>query len=94
MQHHILVKWSSEIADRHQTASEVRTLFEGLLRQGLCAKVEVMENIIDRPNRYDLLIRLTMAEADLPRYDACEIHHFWKEHYGPFIEKKAIFDAE
>ena len=51
-------------------------------------------NVIDRPNRYDMLIVITMEESALPLYDACDAHHHWKDAYGPLIEKKAIFDCE
>ena len=56
--------------------------------------VEVIPNVIDRPNRYDLLIRIAMDESALPLYDACDAHHRWKDEYGALIEKKAIFDCE
>ena len=50
--------------------------------------------MIDRTNRYDMLIVITMEESALPLYDACDAHHHWKDAYGPLIEKKAIFDCE
>lgn len=56
--------------------------------------VRVILNVIARPNRYDMLIVITMEESALPLYDGCDAHHQWKEQYGPLIEKKAIFDCE
>lgn len=50
--------------------------------------------MIDRPNRYDLLILLCMEKGALEAYDGSEAHHRWKEVYGGMIEKKAIFDCE
>ena len=50
--------------------------------------------MVDRPNRYDLLILLCMEKGALEAYDGSEAHHRWKEVYGGMIEKKAIFDCE
>ena len=30
----------------------------------------------------------------LPNWDASDIHHRWKDEFGPLLEKKAIFDYE
>ena len=57
----------------------------------------VVENrlLLDvRPNRYDLLIELTMTPDMLPAYDASEPHHRWKETFGAHIQQQAIFDYE
>jgi len=89
MQHHILVKWTDEVADKPAPAAEVEALFQGVL------SVEgVYPNVINRPNRYDLLIRIDMDEAALPAYDNCKTHHHWKDHYGHMVAKKAIFDCD
>lgn len=50
--------------------------------------------MIDRPNRYDLLIALEMDVADLPTWDASDLHKQWKADFGSLIEKKAIFDCD
>ena len=54
----------------------------------------IRRNVINRPNRYDLLIELTMTPDMLPAYDASEPHHRWKETFGARIQQKAIFDYE
>ena len=54
----------------------------------------MIPNVVDRPNRYDLMIRLTMDTPALTAYDASEAHHRWKELYGPLIAQKAIFDCD
>ena len=80
MQHCILVKWTPDAGDRDALAKEAEAIFR--------------RNVINRPNRYDLLIELTMTPDMLPAYDASEPHHRWKETFGARIQQKAIFDYE
>ncbi len=94
MLHHILVKWTDEVTGKPALAGEVEALFQGVLDVPGVTAVEVIPNIIARPNRYDLLIRIAMEEAALPAYDTCAAHHRWKDEYGHLVAKKAIFDCE
>ena len=94
MQHHILVKWKERPADTACRVREVEAVFHGALGVPGVHAVRVVPNVIDRPNRYDLMIVLTMDKDALPAYDACEAHHAWKNRYGELIEKKAIFDCD
>ena len=93
MLHHILVKWKERPADPAAYLREVEAVFRGALDVPGVHEVRVVPNVIDRPNRYDLMIVLTMDRDALPAYDACEAHHQWKQRYGELIEKKAIFDC-
>ncbi|MGN0970307.1 MAG: hypothetical protein ACI4OY_00005 [Aristaeellaceae bacterium] len=94
MLHHILVKWKEKPADPAALNREIEALFRQALTIPGVHRVDVIPNVVDRPNRYDLLIRLTMDPPALPAYDASEAHHRWKELYGPLIEQKAIFDCD
>lgn len=94
MLHHILVKWTDAISDKASLAKEVERLFQGVLTVDGMHSVTVHPNVINRPNRYDLLIRIDMDEQALPAYDDCSTHHRWKEEYGHLVAKKAIFDCE
>lgn len=96
MKHCIISKFKPEIGKEQKAAMlpEIKTLFEGLLGIDGIHGVEVIPNCVDRANRYDLLIRIDMEEAALPVYDESELHHKWKDQYGDFLEKKAIFDYE
>lgn len=94
MLHHILVKWKERPADPSALHEQIQALFNQTLTLPGVHGVELIPNVVDRPNRYDLLIRIDMDMDALPVYDACEAHHCWKEQYGPLIEKKAIFDCE
>lgn len=94
MLHHILVKWKKRPADAAALCREVEEVFRPTLAIPGVHEVKVIPNVIDRPNRYDMLIVLIMDAEALPLYDACEAHHRWKGEYGALIEKKAIFDCE
>lgn len=91
MRHHILVKWKEGY---RADVTEIRRLFEETLEIPGISCVSVHPNVVDRANRYDLLILVHMEKQALEAYDACEAHHRWKDEYGQFIEKKAIFDCE
>ena len=93
MLHHILVKWTAEVTDKAALAAEVEALFQGVLTVDGVHGVTVHPNVIDRPNRYDLLICIDMDQAALPAYDACPTHHQWKDAYGYLVASKAIFDC-
>lgn len=92
MRHHILVKWKKDLPKPDYEA--IDTLFRKALSIPGIHSVSLHPNVIDRPNRYDLLILLCMEESALPVYDACAMHHEWKDTYGPMIDSKAIFDCE
>ena len=102
MLHHILVKWKEKPADPAALNGEIEALFRQALAIPGVHGVEaadvagktVLVNVVDRPNRYDLLIRLTMDAPALTAYDASEAHRRWKELYGPLIAQKAIFDCD
>ncbi|MBQ8202028.1 MAG: hypothetical protein IJZ74_09730 [Clostridia bacterium] len=93
MLHHILVKWNEQVDDKASLLPGIDTLFQGVLNVPGVHGVTLHPNVIDRPNRYDPLIRIEMDESALPAYDTCEAHHAWKARYGHLISKKAIFDC-
>ena len=88
MQHCILVKWTPDAGDKDALAKEAEAIF------AQATALTIRRNVINRPNRYDLLIELTMTPEMLPAYDASEPHHRWKETFGARIQQKAIFDYE
>ena len=94
MKHCILVKWNKSVTNKAALVSEVRNIFLGLLTIDGIHDVKLYENVVNRPNRYDLMICIEMDKAVLPIYDDSEPHHEWKEKYGKFVENKAIFDYE
>lgn len=96
MKHCILVKYTAEVdaAKKEELLPEIKALFSGLTSIEGIHGVEVIPNVVDRPNRYDLLIRIDMEKEILPVYDDSEPHHIWKRDYACYLEKKAIFDYE
>ena len=93
MKHHILVKFADG-TDVRALTEPVRAIFAETLQIPGVHGLEVRENCVHRPNRYDLMIVLDMDPEALPAYDASEPHHRWKAEYGPITAKKAIFDCE
>ena len=92
MRHHILVKWKKD--QPLPDLGAINALFQKGLEIPGIHSVSLHPNIIDRANRYDLLILLCMDKEALPVYDASAMHHEWKETYSSYIESKAIFDCE
>lgn len=94
MKHNIIVKWNDSVADKKAILSPVRALFADARKiEGIHA-AEIIENCIDRPNRYDCMITVHMEKTALPAWDTSDIHKQWKSEYGDYIAQKAIFDCE
>ena len=94
MKHCILVKWNETVDDKIELVNDVRNLFLKLLTIEGIYDVKIYENVVNRPNRFDLMICIEMEKSVLTTYDDSEPHHEWKEKYGKFVENKAIFDYE
>ena len=94
MKHCILVKWNTLVEDKKQIVNEVKDVFDKLLSINGIHDVKIHQNVIDRANRYDIMICIEMDKDILPLYDESAPHHEWKEKYGKFVENKAIFDFE
>lgn len=94
IKHHILVKWNSSVVDKKMLLPEIQSIFDKLYIYDEVKSISYYENIVERPNRYDLMICIEMEEEFLPTYDKSAPHQEWKEKYGKFVENKAIFDSE
>lgn len=95
MKHCILVKLTAEGKENLPGMfPDIRNLFIRTLEIPGIEAVEFKENCIERPNRSDLLIMMTMEKEALPVYDTSEAHLLWKRNYSKYIESKAIFDFE
>ena len=93
MKHHIIVKFV-EGTDVAALLEPVEAVFARTLEIPGVHGLELKQNCVDRPNRYDLMIVLDMDPEALPAYDASEPHREWKRDYGELMAKKAIFDCE
>ena len=92
MRHHILVKWTNNTP--HPDLASIRALFLQTLQIPGVHDVSLHPNVIERPNRYDLMIVISMEKEALDAYDASEPHQRWKAVYSSRIAQKAIFDCE
>ncbi len=93
MIHHIIVKWKDNV-DKQETSQKVRSLYESAVEIPGIHDVIIKDNVIARPNRYDLMIALDMDKDALVTWDNSELHLKWKSEYGSLIESKCIFDCE
>ena len=94
MKHCILAKWNETVTDKAALLAQVRALYTAADDIPGVHSVTVHPCCIDRPNRYNLMIVLDMDREALPNWDASDIHHRWKDEFGPLLEQKAIFDFE
>lgn len=93
MEHYIISKFHE--APGAALIAEITELFQGAVNVPGVTAVSVKPNVTPRPNRYDLMICITLAHpSDLDNWDHCEIHKQWKAKYGEMLEKKAIFDCD
>ncbi|MCQ2770856.1 MAG: hypothetical protein MJ236_03550 [Clostridia bacterium] len=94
MRHHIIVKWNNLVNDKDSLIPDIEKLFSAALEIKGIHSVEIHKNVIDRANRYDLMIVLVMEKSALEEYDNSVFHKEWKNTYSKYIESKAIFDCD
>ena len=96
MKHDILVKYKPEITkeQKAELIPEIKALFEHTTEIPGIHGVTLYPNVVERENRYDLLIEIDMDREALEAYDSSIWHHQWKEQYGSLLANKAIFDWE
>lgn len=94
MKHCIIVKFNESAGSKAELIKKAEGLFSTVGRPEGVTDISLVRNCIDRPNRYDLMIVVSMARKALPAWDASELHHRWKEEFGSCIASKAIFDYE
>lgn len=94
MKHNILVKYKPEISkeQKAELIPEIKALFEHTTEIPGIHSVTLYPNVVERENRYDLLIEIDMEREALEAYDHSSWHKQWKDQYGGLLEKKAIFD--
>ncbi|MBQ3078926.1 MAG: Dabb family protein [Clostridia bacterium] len=94
MKHLILVKWNEKVQDITAFCKAADEHFKEITEVEGVQAVRTVEGIRQRDNRYHLMIEIDMEKDALKAYDASRCHHEWKGKFGPFIEKKTIFDYE
>ena len=93
MRHYVIIKLKDRSL-RGEAAEKARRIFERTLAIDGVESVNVRENCVDRPNRYDVMIEITMDPGALPVYDSSEAHLEWKRYCDPLLESKTVFDCE
>jgi len=96
MKHCIIVKYNDSVTSERklELIGKIQELFNRTTEISGINYVTLRPNIINRANRYDLVIEIDMDPAALPVYDACIWHHKWKDEYGSLLASKAIIDLE
>ena len=96
MKHDILVKYNAGVTKQQKAEliPEIQALFDNTTEIPGIHGVTLYPNVVDRENRYDLLIEIDMEREALEVYDQSRWHRQWKERYGHLLEKKAIFDHD
>lgn len=96
MKHCIIVKFNSTLTEEEKAGlmPGIDELFGHTKEIEGIHKVTLRRNVINRPNRYDLVIEIDMEKEALPAYDSSCWHKQWKEEYGSLLESKAIIDLE
>lgn len=92
MNHIIVVKFKENIINKDDLFEQIKILFEKSVKIEGVYKVKIHKNIIEFPNRYDLMIDIKMEKESLEIFDNSEIHHIWKKKYSDYINSKIIFD--
>lgn len=92
--HLIIVKWKDKIEKGNHLLEDIENIFSPIKEIKGIYEISYISNVVDRPNRYDLIIKIKMDLDSLPLYDESPAHKLWKEKYSQYIESKAIFDYE
>ena len=93
MKHYIVVKFKKDF-NYEGYIDGISGIFNKTLEISGISAVDIKKSNSNRENRYDLMIEITMEKSALNAYDISAPHKEWKEKYGKFIDKKAIFDCE
>ena len=93
MKHLIIVKSKADV-DPHAFAQAAEAHFAPIVEIPGVHRVKVIEGIREHENRYHFIVEIDMEKDALPAYNESKRHRDWKEIYGAWIEKKAIFDYE
>ena len=94
MKHDILVKYKPEVTKERKAEliPEIAELFGHTKEIPGIHDVTLYPNVVERENRYDLMIEIDMEREALEAYDKSVWHRQWKEQYGSLLASKAIFD--
>lgn len=91
MKHFIIIKFK-ENTDKDVLIEETERLFKEVESIDGIKKVEVYTNSIKKPNRFDMMIKITLNKGSLKELEQSRILKEWEDKYNKHIDKKTIFD--
>ena len=91
MKHFIIIKFK-ENTDKDVLIEEAERLFKEVESIDGIKKVEVYTNSIKKPNRFDMMIKITLNKGSLKELEQSRILKEWEDKYNKHIDKKTIFD--
>ena len=94
MKHYIIVKWNELVIDKNEMLKNVHKAFNDVVKIEGIYNFEVYQNVTNKDNRYDVMIKIECSNDGLSNYDKSKLHQNWKDNYSKYILKKAIFDSE
>lgn len=93
MKHYIIVKFEKTVNVK-DVLNPIKTLFNRAVDIKGVDEIEIYTSNINLPNRYDLMIKMTLSRQALTEFDNSEIHKEWKSKFGKYVISKTIFDCE
>ena len=94
MKHYIIAKCTDSVSDITGFVKKAEAHFQAITEVEGVYAVRVVEGIREGANRFHIMIEIDMDRSALKAYDESDCHHEWKEKFGPYLEKKTIFDYE
>ena len=92
MKHFIIIKFK-ENTDKDVLIEETEKLFKETETIEGIKKVEVFTNSIKKPNRFDMMIKITLNKGSLKELEQSHTMKDWEDKYNKYIDKKTIFDC-
>lgn len=92
MKHFIIIKFK-ENTDKDVLIEETEKLFKETEVIDGIKKVEVFTNSIKKPNRFDMMIKITLNKGSLKELEQSHTMKEWEDKYNKYIDKKTIFDC-
>ena len=93
MKHYIIVKFEKTVNVK-DVLNPIKTLFNRAVDIKGVDEIEIYTSNINLPNRYDLMIKMTLSRQALTEFDNSDIHKEWKSKFGKYVISKTIFDCE
>lgn len=92
MNHYIIIKFKED-SEKEILIKEVSDLFDKANSIEGIRKVEVFTNSIKKPNRFDMMIKMSMNKKILKVFEDSEIYHKFEKKYKDSILSKTVFDC-